>query len=326
MIAALSSRSLSLLGDSGDMIVDALTYALAYIVEMKRSQHGHLPRRFQMLENCVISLSGLSLVVGSLALLSSAGQRLDSHADGQIHQPVDANSIAGCATVNLILDVAQCALFLRRFSDKQARDVASIDLNRHDRQARDSTGVDLPSSVLLLDASETQSSNNSKTSSKFDGEAYASQPSAILVLELTEVQLQSHADAPADMPVEIVPESEDDLNFSSAFTHVGADTLRTVSELVAVFFIKVLDFDAMVTDATTSVLINITICASGLYILWSLLKRCETPSIHSRSSECIAPRAEAASTSTSACEACTGGSLEEAASMQLALVRPGGAE
>merc|ERR1711990_1220091 len=66
----------------------------------------------------------------------------------------------------------------------------------------------------------------------------------------------------------------DDLNLKSAFAHVGADTLRTISELVAAFIIEVLGADAVATDAATSILINITILASGLYILLSLLQRC----------------------------------------------------
>lgn len=56
MVGAICSHSLSLLGDSGDMAIDALTYALAYIVERKRSRCGKLSWRLQLLENFVIML------------------------------------------------------------------------------------------------------------------------------------------------------------------------------------------------------------------------------------------------------------------------------
>eukprot|EP00401_Gymnodinium_catenatum_P008681 CAMPEP_0117546394 /NCGR_PEP_ID=MMETSP0784-20121206/46584_1 /TAXON_ID=39447 /ORGANISM="" /LENGTH=291 /DNA_ID=CAMNT_0005343263 /DNA_START=29 /DNA_END=904 /DNA_ORIENTATION=+ len=221
MVAATLSHSLSLLGDSGDMAVDAFTYALAYFVERERASDGQLTGRLVLLENATIALSGLTLVVGSVLLLIDAASRLKGAGREDAENEVNADYILGFALVNLAIDGVQVTLFLRGSARDQGRD------------------------PLVSES------------------AQASSP-----LQNHSIDLFEPSDAGLVQP------ASENLNVCSAFIHVGADTLRTVSELASAALIKGLGWDALEVDAKTSVFVNVTVLASGLVILRSLCAKC----------------------------------------------------
>ena len=63
------------------------------------------------------------------------------------------------------------------------------------------------------------------------------------------------------------------INVGASLAHVGADTMRTFSELTAAFVIQVFETDSVRTDAIAAIVINATIFLSGLYICYEVAVR-----------------------------------------------------
>ena len=263
-VASFLSHSLSLLGDSGDMAVDTLTYLLAYYIERQkaRSPGRRLSRRLQISELVVAFISGLTLVVASVVILIDALKRLatppptsgPAEVGGDEPQEVNGAVILGFSSFNLAVDIAQILLFFCR--------------RRHG--AGDAAGEDEMRELCGADGADGGG-----------GGEEADEEVGLRGADALSAGPAGQEDATASQARQ---RKTTDINFWAAFTHVAADTLRTMSEIVAALLIEAFHFDSIQTDARTAIVINVTILASGLFICANVVTR--SWSLHEDVREC----------------------------------------
>ena len=63
------------------------------------------------------------------------------------------------------------------------------------------------------------------------------------------------------------------VNFFSAFLHIVADFLRTISEMVASLFVLAFDTDSELTDAYCAIVVELFIVGPALYVVYELVSR-----------------------------------------------------
>ena len=267
-VASQLSHSLALLGDSIGMAADTVTYSLAFWIERrKEAGAGQLSLRFAVGELLVALLSGLSLVVGALAIIRESARR-EEGGEEEGHE-VNQMVIFGFAGVNLVVNSVQLSLFLSRYRDGGADMTAE-------------PPVSCCNPLSPLDATFPPEGGGGQTMS------------ARCEFELVDVN--AAADASAEEPLSNsgqppgdseegsgvaargADEKRDDgccrnINVGAALAHVVADTTRTFSELAAAFVIQVFETDSVRTDAVAAIVINITILLSGLYICFEVAVR-----------------------------------------------------
>lgn len=264
-IASQLSHSLALLGDSIDMAADTVTYSFAYCIERRKELGaGQLSPRFLVAELAVASLSGLSLIAGSCAIIRESARR---HAGGEAEEEeVNSVVIFGFAGVNFVVNGVQLVLFLSR---------------RRDDPAAAAPACCNPLSPLDAAGSE-ESARRSRRGGAEGGEG-------LMAGQGDYEMVDSDAAEPSDAGSEAPDGDGDDadaregaserggccanINVGASLAHVVADTLRTFSELTAAFIIQVFETDSVRTDAVAAIVINVTILASGLYICYEVAVR-----------------------------------------------------
>jgi len=90
-------------------------------------------------------------------------------------------------------------------------------------------------------------------------------------------QVEPEAEAEAEWE-EDAPEKQSgapalNMNVASAAAHVGADTARTLTELVSAHLAVLAGFDPVVTDAWGSFVVNIFVLVSGTGLLYAVVKQ-----------------------------------------------------
>jgi Co/Zn/Cd efflux system component len=186
-VASFISKSLALMGDSSTMVLDSITYAMNYWLEIQKEKKTRSKLRLQWIEIYVSGLSVIVLLGVSIVFLILAIQRIVNAKNSE--QEVEATFVLVFSAINLVFDFLSLGLFI------------------HERRS-------------LVDQ------NN-------------------------------------DMNV----------NFFSAFLHIVADFLRTVSELVASLLVIAFDTDSELTDAYCAIVVEFFILAPALYVMFELISR-----------------------------------------------------
>ena len=169
------------------MLLDSITYALNYWLEIQKEKKIRSKNRLQWIEIYVSGLSMIVLLVVSIVFLILAIQRIANAAHSE--KEVEATFVLVFSAINLVFDFISLGLFIR------------------ERRS-------------LVDQ------NNSMN-----------------------------------------------VNFFSAFLHIVADFLRTISELAASLFVIAFDTDSELTDAYCAIVVEFFIIAPALYVIFELVSR-----------------------------------------------------
>lgn len=127
-VGSVLSNSLALYGDSLDMAIDTITYALNLWVERVRDS-GINHRRALYLEVVVSLISGLSLTGATVFLFIEAVRRLEAPEDDTEEEPIYVLVFSG---INLLIDFVQIFFFVREFIKHlrhRKRDATAFNVN-----------------------------------------------------------------------------------------------------------------------------------------------------------------------------------------------------
>ena len=246
-IASQLSHSLALLGDSIDMAADTVTYSLAWWIERrKEAGRGRLPLRFAVGELAVALASGASLVAGAVGVVVESFRRY--RGGERASEDVNQIIIFCFAGVNLLVNLAQLALFLSRNGSDGDGD-----------GGRAAPPVSCCNPLSPLDAAVAREGGAYEMVNG-DGDGDGGEAAR-------------GGDGDGDGGEAARGGCCGNINVGASLAHVGADTMRTFSELTAAFVIQVFETDSVRTDAIAAIVINATIFLSGLYICYEVAVR-----------------------------------------------------
>lgn len=292
-VASILAESKAMLGDSAAMLVDSFTYGFNLYAERKKPDATRKERL--QLELIPPFISVTSLVGVTAYVISDAlGTLLDGH-DGD-----DPNTtvMAVFSTVNLLLDIVNifCFAKARHFLGFTVSDTGtSLDhIYDHHVNATEHCKTYLKSSEGFL-SEEKQISNegiilyqgvstDNSTDNEFNADAnhreFASMERKISVYSDVTNTVAAFPDDD-----ELFVGGNDDaanLNMCSAYTHVFADTVRSIAVMIAALVAGARDdVDAENADAIAAIIVSIFILISlgplvrGMIYTWTELKACE---------------------------------------------------
>ena len=104
LVAAIMANSLSMVSDSGSMMVDSIAYMLNIVLERRKHLLG--AKAVKLWEVVISILSVGLLTIVTLFSLVDASSRLHRHDDGD---DVDGRIVFGFAVGNFALDIAMCS-------------------------------------------------------------------------------------------------------------------------------------------------------------------------------------------------------------------------
>lgn len=213
MLAAIIAGSEALLGDSAAMMVDAFTYLLNWYAERQKRTFAQILqggcdndmivlryRKYHLqleLLPPLVSVTTLVVVIGLVLRNAIRILILDANRDVSLQADPNVNLMLLCSMLNLLLDV------LNVFCFAKAKHALGYDTGVHDDEPVQEH-LHLKSGQRLLDHDET-------------GDR---QKSSMEPLEIEQEEEHDHKE-------------EANLNMCSAYTHVFADTLRSMAVIIA---------------------------------------------------------------------------------------------
>lgn len=217
------------------MLVDSLSYLVNIYAESKKLSEGRAAARLEGYA-ALMSVALLLGVTGSV--LADASQRLCCPSDDE--DDVDGEVVFVFASLNMLIDILMCgSFFWRRRIHKKAVELANEEEEGIDNQTdANTTNSAIPVGNVSLPTTEnaiTQTLTN-------DEEAVA----------ITE-------------PVSTIQQFED-LNMNSAFIHIFADTMRTVTSLVSGAMVWLGGYDSVKTDAIGSIIVSSFIILAAVVV------------------------------------------------------------
>lgn len=234
VIGGLAAHSLSLLGDAGAMTIDVCSYGFNFFAEYMKSSDSGTKAKSSMLHDCAIEvfIPGISV----MALLGVTGWVCSDavlRLLGHKDEDVDVAFLYYFAGANLLVDIVCTWLFYLRRQDvflQPSKEKAHEEDEAIEQSAYDMDDVE----IVFAEYSESDKS---------------------LVQGGKEGQTQLKAK---------------NLNMISAFTHVGGDTLRSFTVLVAAVISSSFSIDASITDAIAAIVVSFTIVVAVMPLVYSL--------------------------------------------------------
>jgi len=127
IIAGHLSNSVSLQGDSADMIVDSITYSLNLWVEQRKLKpHQANSWKTETIEIVVVLSSTVVLMIFTGFLFQNAWDRI-THAAGDVKEK--PMFVFVFSLLNLCIDVFQCWLYIRFIRIKRSSDDGATNIN-----------------------------------------------------------------------------------------------------------------------------------------------------------------------------------------------------
>lgn len=235
VIGGLASHSLSLLGDAGAMTIDVCSYGFNLFAEHMKSKENQgskssLCHDF-MMEIVIPGVSVMSLLAVTGWVCSDAILRLLGHKQ----ENVNILFLYSFAFANLVVDVICAWLFYIRREDVFLQKAKVEQDAKTEDTSMDMYDIDDVEIVLCSDYSDSD-----KLTKNIDGSGDDDHPKT------------------------------KNMNMISAFTHVGGDTLRSFTVLLAAMISSTFSIDATITDAVAAIIVSVTIIIAVLPLLYSL--------------------------------------------------------
>jgi len=244
---AFFANSLSMLGDCITMAVDSATYAMNIFAEKAKIRLLKMPGggmlwevkkgEMQRLDKRVALVSALSLVGVTLYILIDAAQRLQSEAGVD---PVKPKIMFWFTAINLVMNFISCTAFLyipRKKKHLQQREASD---------EYEQLNLTLDYEIELQDMSEVPIIGDAESSGR------------VAPLETAEQEAKTWF--------------EENLNLLSAFAHLLADTLRSLTVFVTSTYVWSVGGDAVFADAVSSLIVcSMVLMVAGM-LLWETLR------------------------------------------------------
>ena len=291
-IASYFAGSEAMMGDSAAMGVDALTYLFNLLAERRKSRFEEFwtgtdetdpekkkrtkqrAKRKMILQleifTPILSVTTL-LVVTGVVLHSSIGTLvLDSHRDQTEQGDPNVNLMLGFSLFNIVLDVMNVCCFARanRFcgyntsnveTHPHGKEFSGDAVNSKSLPPRNYAAVGLGEA---FDGREVPNSDSNGRDPRIPGEQANSNGHYSPGGQTDSWQQPNHND---HSRIEDEGEDEANLNMCSAYTHVFADTLRSVAVVIAASLAELVDgVTSEEADAAAAVTVSILIILSLL--------------------------------------------------------------
>jgi Co/Zn/Cd efflux system component len=255
------ANSLSLLGDAGAMSIDVATYGCNFYAEYcKYINKNELNFSSQMFIKVYIPAISVTSLLGVTAYVTvDAVRRLLGHKEVE----VNVSFLFIYSILNMTVDVICGILFFLRRNDI-FHEVKPIE-----------TGED---TIYMLNDNSTDSMDTSvtplsKNNNPNNNTTIASTSTNSTQKNTSENNLVNRNDQHGDMEVELdeISTETSNLNMMSAFTHLGGDTLRTLSVLLAAVISTVFpSIEGSKTDAWAAIVVSATIVVTVSPLIFSI--------------------------------------------------------
>ena len=220
------------------MFVDSVTYLVSLIAEHQRVRCG--VRGAAAAELGASAFSVIALFAVTIAVTNDAARRITTHEE---EEDVDPRIMLGFTIVNLFVDIFMCAPFVKLLRRRPGR-----------RSGQSSALVE--STIVLSDAPQS--------------EPQASDPQSRVV-----VVPQDGERSPRDEPTVgnddgggLDLDASKELNLFSAFAHVFADTLRTLTVLTCALLVWVAGVPPETADAVGALIVSGIVLVITLYLAY----------------------------------------------------------
>ena len=220
------------------MFVDSVTYLVSLIAEHQRVRCG--VRGAAAAELGASAFSVIALFAVTIAVTNDAARRITTHEE---EEDVDPRIMLGFTIVNLFVDIFMCAPFVKLLRRRPGR-----------RSGQSSALVE--STIVLSDAPQS--------------EPQASDPQSRVVVVPQDGE-RSPRDEPAagnDGGGGLDLDASKELNLFSAFAHVFADTLRTLTVLTCALLVWVAGVPPETADAVGALIVSGIVLVITLYLAY----------------------------------------------------------
>ena len=238
VFGATFANSLAMFSDTSTMFVDSITYLVSLIAEHQRVRCG--VRGAAAAELGASAFSVIALFAVTIAVTNDAARRITTHEE---EEDVDPRIMLGFTIVNLFVDIFMCAPFVKLLRRRPGR-----------RSGQSSALVE--STIVLSDAPQS--------------EPQASDPRSRVVVVPQDGE-RSPRDEPAvgnDDGGGLDLDASKELNLFSAFAHVFADTLRTLTVLTCALLVWVAGVPPETADAVGALIVSGIVLVITLYLAY----------------------------------------------------------
>jgi Co/Zn/Cd efflux system component len=243
---ALYSHSLSLIGDAAAMMVDVFTYAFNMYAERVKSRGEVISNRARLIMEVYIPSLSVCALIGVTAYITQQAVIVLLHPNDQGSEDVNILMLWLFSSLNALVDIASLGMFC------VSRDSAftyNVDEEEEEDVVGDEEDVSLRTGIN--NKANPVSRTGSNVSNYDDRRSRTSSTYQIIVeTRVTRVNL----------------------NMASAFTHVGGDSLRTVSVFVAALVATVFKVPSSICDAWATVAVGVTIVAMVIPLIIEICK------------------------------------------------------
>ena len=229
---------MSLLGDAAAMSVDVFTYFTNMYAEYIKSKGEKLSKRMLIILEIGIPSFSVCALLGVTGYITSDAIHL-LMTNGEEDDDVNIFFLYGFAGANLIVDIISSYMFYRR---------------RH--------SVFL--STLSRDSTEDIMLNHVQLTSEKNEENY--HDSVMNPISTEQIHTSSRSSTST------TPKTRANLNMISAFTHVGGDSMRTISVFIAAIISSATLARGNVCDAWASIVVTITILICIIPLILEIIK------------------------------------------------------
>ena len=296
IFGAAAAHSLALLGDTGTMVVDSITYAVNIAAEYYKESVGGgdvmAERRSAKIEVFASLLSVLALLGVTAVVTINALDRLNGTSP-PIEDDVDPDIMLGFTMVNLVIDIvmwvaivqrragggAHCSQCRRCFCCHCTQCCWRAPPVRHHHDKMPTQEAALQRRGLRLTWSKRSSNGPTGTGRLLQPRRQRYMCTAAEATEAAEVMNPTELGDVGSQPpgrdlsgqaVSLMADSnavpQRDLNLCSAFAHVLADTMRTLTVMACALLVSVGGFDPSTTDAIGSLVVCGVITIVALYV------------------------------------------------------------
>ena len=274
MFGASAAHSLALLGDTGTMVVDSLTYAINIAAEYHKEA---LSARSAAKVELAASIVSLVALLGVTAWITfDAVVRLTSLDDGT-QLDVDPNIMLLFTTINLLVDFGMCgSIVLRRTGGLAGCILGHCCRCRCGGCWCCCARRSMPRSTVTAGGKTPKRESERTERSPHGSLGRGRQPHYTCTLESAHGAGEAadeggspHGAALEQLSVltaELDVSPKRDLNLCSAFAHVLADTMRTLTVMACALMVSIGGFDSSVTDAVGSLIVCTVIALVAAYV------------------------------------------------------------
>ena len=239
VFGATFANSLAMFSDTSTMFVDSITYLVSLIAEHQRVRCG--VRGAAAAELGASAFSVIALFAVTIAVTNDAARRITTHEE---EEDVDPRIMLGFTIVNLFVDIFMCAPFVKLLRRRPGR-----------RSGQSSALVE--STIVLSDAPQASEPSESRAESR--------------VVVVPQDGERSPRDEPAagnDGGGGLDLDASKELNLFSAFAHVFADTLRTLTVLTCALLVWVAGVPPETADAVGALIVSGIVLVITLYLAY----------------------------------------------------------